>query len=150
MRPFARNDEKAGSKKTRRAKRLRALQSLEWRGFVDFGSGALGDMACHTTDGIYAIMEPGYAATAEPIYMTGPVKDQFPSGMTIKMTFRAKNGRPGFTTFWYEGKREGHDNMPETPEELKADKRSLPRTGNLVVGTKGKLLIEGDYWDTHV
>ena len=122
--------------------------SFNWRGFVDFGSGALGDMACHTTDGIYAIMEPGYAATAEPIYMTGPVKDQFPSGMTIKMTFRAKNGRPGFTTFWYEGQREGHDNMPETPEELKADKRSLPRTGNLVIGTKGKLLIEGDYWDT--
>ena len=51
-------------------------------------------MACHTTDGIYAIMTPGYAATAEPIFMTAPVKEQFPSGMTIKMTFRAKAGSP--------------------------------------------------------
>lgn len=38
---------------------------FNWRGVVDFGSGALGDMACHKTDGIYAIMNPGYAATAE-------------------------------------------------------------------------------------
>ncbi len=67
---------------------------FNWRGFVDFGSGALGDMACHTTDGIYAIMEPGYAATAEPIFMTAPVKDQFPAGMTIKMTFRPRHKAP--------------------------------------------------------
>jgi predicted dehydrogenase len=88
-----------------------------WRGFVDFGSGALGDMACHTTDGIYAIMKPGYAATAEPIVMTGPVKDQFPSGMVIKSTYRAKDGRPGFTTYWYEGKKkDGTPFMPENPE----------------------------------
>ncbi len=46
---------------------------FSWRGVVDFGSGALGDMACHTTDGIYAIMDPGYAASAEPIFMTAPV-----------------------------------------------------------------------------
>jgi len=113
-------------------------------------------MACHTTDGIYAIMEPGYAATAEPIFMTAPVKDQFPAGMTVKMTYRPKAGRPGFTTFWYEGLlRAGADpndpkswNMPSTPEELKADGRKLPRTGNLIIGTKGKMLVEGDYWDS--
>jgi hypothetical protein len=127
----------------------RTYHDFNWRGVVDFGSGALGDMACHTTDGIYAIMEPGYAATAEPIFMTAPVKDQFPAGMTIKMTFRPKAGRPGFTTFWYEGKlSDGKDNMPATPDELKADKRQLPRTGNLIVGTKGKMLVQGDYWNS--
>jgi hypothetical protein len=122
---------------------------FKWRGFVDFGSGALGDMACHTTDGIYAIMNPGYAATAEPIIMTGPVKDQFPAGMVIKCTYRAKDGRPGFATYWYEGnKQDGTPFMPENPEELKADGRKLPRTGNLVVGAKGKMLVNGDYWDS--
>ncbi|MGO8750935.1 MAG: Gfo/Idh/MocA family oxidoreductase [Thermoguttaceae bacterium] len=127
----------------------RTYHDFNWRGFVDFGSGALGDMACHTTDGIYAIMKPGYAATAEPIFMTGPVKDQFPAGMTIKMTFRPKSDRPGFTTYWYEGHlKDGKDNMPETPEELTADGRKLPRTGNLIIGTKGKMLVEGDYWDS--
>ena len=136
--------------KGKKAKRRKGVyHPFIWRGFVDFGSGALGDMACHTTDGIYAIMEPGYAATAEPIFMTAPVKDQFPAGMTIKMTFRAKADRPGFTTYWYEGQlADGKDNMPRTPEELKSDGRKLPRTGNLIVGTKGKMLVEGDYWDS--
>jgi len=122
--------------------------TFNWRGVVDFGSGALGDMACHTTDGIYSIMDPGYAQTVEPITMTGPVKDQFPAGMVIKSTYRAKSDRPGFTTYWYEGKDEnGKPYMPDTPEELKADGKELPGTGNLVVGTKGKMLVEGDYWD---
>jgi len=120
-----------------------------WRGVVDFGSGALGDMACHTTDGIYSIMNPGYAATAEPIIMTGPVTDQWPAGMVVKNTYRAKDGRPGFTTYWYEGKKEdGTPFMPENPEELAVDGRKLPRTGNLVIGTKGKMLVIGDYWET--
>ncbi|MHC4889851.1 MAG: Gfo/Idh/MocA family protein [Planctomycetota bacterium] len=107
--------------------------SFNWRGFVDFGSGALGDMACHTTDGIYSIMNPGYAATAEPFIMTGPVKDQWPAGMIVKSTYRAKDGRPGFKTFWYEGNDGvGKPLMPDTPEELEVDGRKLPRTGNLV------------------
>ena len=123
--------------------------AFNWRGFVDFGSGALGDMACHTTDGVYSIMNPGYAATAEPIIMTGPVKDQWPAGMVIKSTYRAKGDRPGFTTYWYEGKdKDGKPFMPENPEELKVDGRELPRTGNLVIGTKGKMLVNGDYWDS--
>ena len=122
---------------------------FKWRGFVDFGSGALGDMACHTTDGIYSIMNPGYAATAEPIIMTGPVKDQWPAGMVVKSTYRAKGDRPGFTTYWYEGNdKNGKPLMPENPEELKVDGRELPRTGNLVIGTKGKMLVNGDYWDS--
>ncbi len=123
--------------------------AFKWRGFVDFGSGALGDMACHTTDGIYAIMDPGYAATAEPIVMTGPVKDQWPAGMVVKSTYRAKGDRPGFTTYWYEGNdKDGKPLMPDTPEELKVDGGELPRTGNLIFGTKGVMLVQGDYWDS--
>jgi hypothetical protein len=81
--------------------------------------------------------------------MIGPVKDQWPAGMVVKSTYRAKDGRPRFKTFWYEG----HDGngkpfMPEIPEELEADGRQLPRTGNLIIGTKGKMLVIGDYWET--
>ena len=127
----------------------KAYHSFNWRGVADFGSGALGDMACHTTDGIYAIMDPGYAATAEPIVMTGPVLDQFPLGMVVKSTYRAKADRPGFTTYWYEGKdKDGKPFMPEVPEGLKVDGRKLPRTGNYIIGTKGTMKVDGDYWNT--
>jgi len=142
MRPFV--GPKEGDKKKRGP-----YHPFNWRGVADFGSGALGDMACHTTDGIYAIMDCGYAATVEPIMMTGPVTDQFPAGMTVKATYRAKGDRPGFTTYWYEGKtKDGKNNMPETPEELTVDGVDLPRTGNLIIGTKGKMLVEGDYWNS--
>jgi len=143
MRPFA--GPKDGDKRGRGP-----YHPFNWRGVVDFGSGALGDMACHTTDGIYSIMKPGYAATAEPIVMTGQVKDQWPAGMVVKSTYRAKDGQPGFTTYWYEGKdKDGKPFMPEAPEELamRGRKMNLPRTGNLVYGTKGKMLVEGDYWN---
>jgi hypothetical protein len=150
MRPFAGPREEEGSgKKGRRQQQRGPYHPFNWRGYVDFGSGALGDMACHTTDGIYAIMTPGYAATAEPMIMTGPVRDQWPAGMVVKSTYRAKDGRPGFTTYWYEGKKEdGTPFMPETPEELTVDKVKLPRTGNLIIGTKGKMIVEGDYWNS--
>jgi predicted dehydrogenase len=128
----------------------RTYHDFAWRGFVDFGSGALGDMACHTTDGIYSIMEPGYAATAEPYIMTGPVTDMWPAGMIVKSTYRATSSRPGFRTFWYEGNDgTGRPLMPIPPEELASKGRpmNLPRTGNLIYGTKGKMLVEGDYWE---
>ena len=138
MRPYVDKHPKTGKN---------AYHSFSWRGYVDFGSGALGDMACHTTDGIYAIMNPGYAATAEPLEMTAPVDDQWPAGMKVKCTYRATKDRPGFATYWYEGQKDGTPYMPEVPEELKSEGRKLPRTGNLVIGTKGKMLVTGDYWN---
>ncbi len=129
--------------------KAKAYTPFAWRGVVDFGAGALGDMACHTTDGIYAIMNPGYAASAEPVFMTAPVGDQFPAGMTIKATYRATADRPGFTSMWYEGKKaDGSANMPETPKEMLDEGRKLPVTGNLIIGTKGKMLVQGTYWNS--
>jgi predicted dehydrogenase len=120
---------------------------FNWRGVVDFGCGALGDMACHITDGIYAIMEPSYAATAEPVTITDPVEEQWPRGMVVKSTFRAKGSMPGFMTYWYEGKdKSGKPFRPEIPEELTADGREMPANGNLVIGTKGKLMSSDAYW----
>ena len=114
---------------------------FNWRGVVDFGCGALGDMACHITDGIYGIMGPSFAATAEPIVITDAVEEQWPGGMVVKCTYRAKGSWPDFATYWYEGKdKEGKPFMPDIPEELKADGRKLPTNGNLIIGTKGKLM----------
>jgi len=122
---------------------------FNWRGVVDFGSGALGDMACHTTDGIYSIMDPGYAETAEPLFQTDAPGDQFQSGMKFKATYRAKGDQPAFATYWYEGKdKDGNPLMPDLPEELAVDGRQLPKTGNLVIGSEGKMIVEGDYWNS--
>ena len=128
-----------------------------WRGVRDFGAGALGDMACHTTDGIYSLMDPSYPTSIEPVGVTPPVKDDdsYQVGGIYKWEYPAKDGKPPFKVFWYEGyKKIGDDGkfhnsdayMPDKPAEL--GDRDLPRTGNIVVGTKGKMLVTGDYWNS--
>jgi predicted dehydrogenase len=157
MRPYAGPQEGGAAAATPEGRRGRGgmggargpYHPFNWRGFVDFGSGALGDMACHTTDGIYAIMNPGYAASTELVAMNGKVGDQWQKGMISKNTYRAKDVRPGFIAYWYEGvKEDGSRYMPEVPEELKSENRQLPSTGNLIVGTKGKMIVTGDYWNS--
>ncbi len=140
MRPFA--GPKEGEKRG-------PYHSFNWRGYVDFGTGALGDMACHLTDGIYAIMDPGYAATAEPVTMTEPVGEQWPGGMVVKNTYRAKEDQPGFSAFWYEGKDpDGKPFLPEIPEEFAMDDRQPPKNGTFVYGTEGKMFVDGAYWNS--
>lgn len=145
--PFAKNN---GWKR-------KVYDPFAWRGVRDFGSGALGDMACHTTDGIHAIMHPDYPISVEPVHVTPPVKDadSYQCGGIYKWVYPAKDGKPGFTATWYEGYKKLDDDgrfhdedcyMPEKPAEL--GDRKMPRTGNIVVGTKGKMLVTGDYWNS--
>ena len=97
-------------------------------------------------------MEPDWPTKVELLAAAGPVLDQYPAGGIFKYTYPASSSRPGFTAYWYEGHKEGYKKgepyMPETPEELKTDGRKLPRTGNLIIGTKGKMLVTGDYWNS--
>ena len=83
--------------------------------------------------------------------MTGPVKDQYPAGMVVKCTYRAKGDRPGFRDLLVrgEGQRREALHAGDSRGAQAGRHASLPRTGNLVVGTKGKMLVEGDYWDSH-
>ncbi len=112
---------------------------FNWRGWRDFGCGALGDMACHTMDGMFWTMDPGYPSIMEPIVVNELTAECHPKSAVVKYTFPARNGRPGFLQYWYEG-----GLKPERPEDLE-EGRELPGTGSLWVGTKGKLIVPGDY-----
>ena len=112
---------------------------FNWRGWWDFGAGALGDMACHTMDGVWAVLDPGYPTSVEPIAATSITADAFPKAAMIKWEFPARNGRPAFTNYWYDG-----DLKPPFPAELELD-RHYASGGCLFVGTKATILVSGDY-----
>jgi hypothetical protein len=138
---------------------------FKWRGFYDFGGGALADMACHTMDSIFMSMNPGFPTKVEVLEINGHSDDQFPLGSIIKWSYAAgklPNGkdRPAFDVYWYDGKlknAEGKDvdaaDLAHTriPKELLAmpdgKPMNLPKSGNVFVGSKASLLVSGDYGD---
>ncbi|MBP7745685.1 MAG: Gfo/Idh/MocA family oxidoreductase [Phycisphaerae bacterium] len=113
-----------------------------WRGWWDFGAGALGDMACHTMDGVFWALDPGYPTSVEPIAATPITADAFPKSAVIKWEYPAKGDRAAFVSYWYDG-----GLMPPFPPELEIGRKMSP-TGNLFLGTKASMLVQGDYGDS--
>ncbi len=136
-----------------------------WRGFLDFGGGALADMACHTMDSIFMSMNPGYPTSVEVLEINGQSTDMFPTGAILRWTYgpgKLPNGkdRPGFTVTWYDGKlknEKGEDALAleRVAKAIGEDKlrmpdgslQKIPTSGNVYIGTKESLLVTGDYGD---
>jgi predicted dehydrogenase len=110
-----------------------------WRGWWDFGSGALGDMACHTVNMPFMALELR-DPTAVEATSSGHNRDSFPKWSIIKFEFPARDNRPALAMTWYDGGK-----LP--PAEL-FDGEPLSRTGALLIGEKGKLFAKGDYCET--
>lgn len=106
---------------------------FNWRGWWDFGCGALGDMAVHNADPAFFCLDLGAPIAAEA--ETSPVNDEtFPVWSIITYYFPAKGKRPAVKLVWYDGGK-----LPERPPELEGNRR-LGSNGILFVGDKGKLL----------
>src|SRR2546427_7975206 len=70
-----------------------AYAPFRWRGWWDFGTGALGDMACHIMDAAYWALDLGLPARVEP-ESTPLFKETAPAGSRVTYTFAAKGKRP--------------------------------------------------------
>ena len=116
------------------------IEPFKWRGYYDYGCGALGDMACHTMNAIFQTLKPGYDCTVEPLRVEGRSEHLFPAKEIIKWVFAPTSDGPGFDAYWYDG-----GLKPEKPAALGA--HDLPNTGSMFIGTKGVLISHGDYND---
>ena len=127
-----------------------------WRGFWDFGTGALGDMACHTMNLPFWALSLEYPtsvqATVPGVYEVTP-----PEWSTIVYEFPArtvvKTGKklPAVTLKWYDGNTRRGALPAEMKEYAKIGKKygvdigQNGKSGSLFIGTKGALLSPGDY-----
>jgi hypothetical protein len=139
----------------RKFKANRTYHTFNWRGWVDFGTGALGDMACHTCNLPFRALKLGYPSEieAETLNFT---KACYPSKSSIRFQFPAREGLDPVTFRWYDGgnPRPGgsHDGNNKPPADVTAglaamgrEGREIPASGCLMVGTKGLIFSPDDY-----
>jgi predicted dehydrogenase len=126
---------------------------FNWRGWWDFGTGALGDMGCHTVNMPFMGLKLEY-----PTSIQGECGDlnaeTYPSWAKVIYEFPARGELPPVTMHWYEGHNDGKQVLP--PEELtekvmagynkgRSKKEKLRNSASLIVGDKGIMYSPDDY-----
>ena len=125
-----------------------------WRGWQDFGTGALGDMACHTANMPFRALKLGYPTEIEAT-SSAMNRESYPLKSTIRFEFPAREGLPPVTFWWYDGGNPkpdhpyDHDGSNKPPKDVLADVQDMmdkiPGSGCLLIGDNGKLFSPDDY-----
>lgn len=115
--------------------------TFNWRGFKDFGTGALGDMACHILNMTFRALKLRAPSVVEP-ELDKEWPDTFPSHARVRFEFPAREGLPALTLFWSEG---GWKPAVEKIAEVNELMGGIPNNGVMLRGTKGMLFQEDDY-----
>jgi predicted dehydrogenase len=118
-----------------------AYLHFKWRGWWDFGTGALGDMACHTANLPFRALKLGAPTTIEA-ESEAPNPETCPGWAKITFEFPAREGLPPIKVVWYEGKK-GDDRILPPLDLLQGEKVS--DSGSLIVGSKGTMFSPDDY-----
>jgi predicted dehydrogenase len=120
---------------------------FNWRGFWDFGTGALGDMACHTANLAFMALKLGHPTNI--VAESGELNPEtYPAWAKVVYQFPARGEMVPLTFTWYEGKKDGKDKVLP-PKELLAkvlkSGEKLKDSGSILVGDKGILYSPDDY-----
>jgi hypothetical protein len=123
--------------------------TFKWRGWLDFGTGALGDMACHTVNMPFRALKLGYPNVVECELASRVYSETYPKTSRIRFEFPAREDLPPLKFWWYDGN-PGDALKPLRPDadlvkEIVASKDKLPGSGCLIVGDKGKIFSDDDY-----
>lgn len=128
--------------------------SFKWRGWQDFGTGALGDMACHTANMPFRALKLGYPTEIEAS-SSGMNLETYPLKSKIRFEFPAREGLVPVSFWWYDGGNPKADNpfthdgnnkpAKDVTAEIEELTGSVPGSGCVLIGDKGKLFSPDDY-----
>jgi predicted dehydrogenase len=114
-----------------------AYVPFRWRGWWDFGSGGLGDMGIHNLAPVFAALKLGppisVHASSTPVY-----PETVPQASMVHYRFPRRDQQPDIDLHWYDG-----GLLPPRPRELDEDRPLDPEDGIILVGDRGKMLVEG-------
>jgi predicted dehydrogenase len=104
-----------------------------WRGWWDFGCGALGDMACHIADPPNWALKLTAPTSVEVVTQEGTTAEMAPNKSVLRYEFPAREDMPAVTVYWYDG---GH--LPPRPVGIPEDlKLGDGNNGSLFIGDNG-------------
>ncbi len=117
-----------------------------FRGWCDFGTGALGDMGHYSFFQMFNILNLQAPVSVEAsrsefwqienfTWKKQLNRISYPRASSIHWKFPARNDLPPVDLHWYDG-----GLRPPTPSELVADGEPIPEEGLLLIGDRGKIL----------
>ncbi len=124
MRPYKANPENP---------RVGVYNPFVWRGWWDFGTGALGDIGCHSLDPVFRALKLGHPISIEAC-CTLVNNETYPVASRVTYEFPARGDLAPVKVHWYDG-----GMKPPRPQELE-DGRRWDTNGALYIGDKGKML----------
>lgn len=115
---------------------------FNWRAWIDFGAGALGDMGCHVMDAAFWSLKLKYPVSVEAshsyevptMWTRFENKETYPTAEVVHYQFPAREGMVPVKLHWYDG-----GILPQRPDDLEPG-RKIPESGSIFVGTKGKIM----------
>ena len=116
--------------------------TFKWRGFFDFGTGAFGDMACHTMNLPFRGLRLGAVDRAECKMIEGKNLETYPSKSIVKLHYVARGSLPAVDLYWYDGNEKP---KAEIMPQVIATLGEVPKTGCLIIGDKGVMCSTNDY-----
>ena len=116
-----------------------AYAPFAWRGWWDFGTGALGDIACHYMDPVFRALKLGAPKSVEAA-STRVNTETFPLGSMITYQFPERGAMPPVELVWYDG-----GLRPARPP-VAVDGDLMGDNGLLLVGEKGFLFTDWTTW----
>jgi len=135
LRPFKQSwGDEAPANGNRRRPARGIYHPFNWRGWWDFGCGALGDMACHVMDGANWALKLGAPTSVELVSSSEKTPDMAPQKSVLRYNFPARGEMPPCTLTWYDG-----GNKPEKPREMEGEWK---QSGTIFIGDKGKMLCD--------
>jgi predicted dehydrogenase len=121
----------------------KAYHPFKWRGWWDFGTGALGDMGCHTANMAFMALELGSPVSAQAKNSKFS-RDSFPTWSVINLDFPARGDLPPVRWNWYDGSNQKPAWVNEKLGSL-IPGEEVSGSGSILVGDKGVLYSPNDY-----
>ncbi len=125
-----------------------AIHPFKWRGFWDYGCGALGDIGCHSMNSAFWALGLQGDFVVEASKVSEFDENMAPKRSTIVYQFPAKGKRAAVKVIWQDGVSDQSDKDFVRPPGIPADLELNKEFGQVFVGTEGVLFVNDAYCGT--